>query len=662
MKIFTPKIFFLLGIFFLFPNAGNAQQASPPEIKALSRLSAHVRLDSLLKLSWKYIRKKPEISLKYEREAIRLAKLLREISKIAEAYNYMGVTYRNIGKYDSAYYYYKQALRFASLANDSTQIAYGYNNIGGYFTYKRQMFLALENIFKAIEIFEKRNNPRGLAYAKLQAGLAYAELGNYKEAEKFYKDVIEIRKKLHDRWGIFLAEFLLSNVYIKTGKLTEAEKILSKILEIAGENRNRILTAKIYDYYGQLEQQRKNYKKALFYYLKSLKMLGQYKRNFIRIVESECGAAYCYLKLGKIDKAMEMLNRADKLAREKNFLHGQITTLEIYLKIYSTLKEPKKLAYFAEKLIGLKDSLYKEETVLRNEEFKKLLDLHNLERQNAVLQTNIKNKRILIVLFIGLGILFFAFLVIVIIQNRKMKERSEQLQKVLEDKNKLFSIVAHDLKNPFASLLGYTDFLLNELEGDYSIEELKAGIKQIRTSAQKLLEMVENLLQWARAQTGKIKYSPKTYDISEIIMETVSYFTQSAKTKGVSLEPVFDDEDYTCYCDKDMLQTVLRNLISNAIKFSTRGDKIKIYAQKYPEKNRVYITVEDTGAGISKEKLKTLFSGAASSEGTSGEKGTGLGLLLVKEMTELNKGEIFVESELGVGSRFTISIPINPAN
>lgn len=224
-------------------------------------------------------------------------------------------------------------------------------------------------------------------------------------------------------------------------------------------------------------------------------------------------------------------------------------------------------------------------------------------------------------------------------------------------KDRFFSIIAHDLRSPFTSILGFSR-LLNEEYDDFSNDDRKMMIKQILTSTETTFQLLDNLLTWAKTQLGRTSFNPEYFDIESLIVETINLSIAQAKIKGISLKVLIADKS-TVYADVNMIRTVLRNLLSNSIKFSYEGAMITIEASRVDDKAR--ITIIDTGMGIEPKTLKALFSldeKVCSTKGTANEKGTGLGLILCKEFVEKNGGAISVESAVGEGSKFSFTIPL----
>jgi PAS domain S-box-containing protein len=234
----------------------------------------------------------------------------------------------------------------------------------------------------------------------------------------------------------------------------------------------------------------------------------------------------------------------------------------------------------------------------------------------------------------------------------KLQSQHDELQKLNATKDRLFSIIAHDLKNPFYSLIGFTDILLaqyKELSDEQKIEILNI----INSSSKEAHYLLENLLIWSRSQTHKIFINKASHNLSHLIQQNIDLLKGSAEKKQIKISANLDST-INIFVDKDMINTVLRNLISNGIKFTFEGGQIIIETKRI--ESRVEISVKDTGIGIKEEKIDKLFKldQFQTTTGTSNETGTGLGLIISKEFTEANGGQIFATSEPGIGSTFYV--------
>lgn len=242
-----------------------------------------------------------------------------------------------------------------------------------------------------------------------------------------------------------------------------------------------------------------------------------------------------------------------------------------------------------------------------------------------------------------------------LIENEILRENELQLKEFIATKDNFFSIIAHDLRSPFNSILGFLELLQNQYD-EFSDAEKKDYINLITQNANATLNLLENLLVWAKAQTGRISYQPVEQKLFPIINTVKDTFNSALNLKRITLKILISDE-IEIFADTNMLITIFQNLISNAIKYSNQEGTILISAQK--NRNQVEIIIEDNGIGMNKETRNKLFKigGHVSIPGTNNEKGSGLGLILCKDFIERHNGRIYVDSEPDKGSQFIIRIP-----
>jgi len=240
----------------------------------------------------------------------------------------------------------------------------------------------------------------------------------------------------------------------------------------------------------------------------------------------------------------------------------------------------------------------------------------------------------------------------------ELQAKNAQLQELNASKDKFFSIISHDLRNPFTTILGFTEFLENNIDR-YSTHEIKHYVKRVRTSAEKLYALLENLLTWSRLQRGVIKCAPVVIDLFDVAEESLAIFLPRAEQKQIELRSVIP-KNTLAYADYTMVTTIMRNLVSNALKFTHAGGAVTMSA--VVQDHQVEVVVTDTGCGIPPDGLAKLFriDATYTGIGTDGEQGTGLGLILCKELVEKNGGRIWVESEVGQGTTFRFTIPLKP--
>jgi signal transduction histidine kinase len=355
--------------------------------------------------------------------------------------------------------------------------------------------------------------------------------------------------------------------------------------------------------------------------------------------------------------------------------NSHLISLENSVQVKSLLDDAQtyyvKIIEYAEKFTGsdVNDRANYISTMLQNEfSFFKLMDktVDQYEKEN---QEKIEMFKYYII-FSNIAIVVILFSLVAFVINPAINENeknyeiirknNDELSNLNTTKNKLFSIIAHDLRNPFNYILGFLEFMLSNIRNQ-KIEDIEANLNNIRIQSENTYQLLENLLDWAKTQTGQINYHPENLDLSKLIDETLLFLKPLADNKNISIEVVLLEE-LPVFADRDMLKTILRNLITNAIKYSNLNSVVRISSDLYRHYNE--ITIADNGIGMSDEEVKNLFQQDLqhSEEGTAKEKGTGLGLILCKEFVERHEGKIWVESEVNKGSKFKFLIPIKESD
>ncbi len=242
-------------------------------------------------------------------------------------------------------------------------------------------------------------------------------------------------------------------------------------------------------------------------------------------------------------------------------------------------------------------------------------------------------------------------------QNEKIQEAFDQVAELNRMKDKFFSIIGHDLKNPINTIMGFSELLKNKID-NINIQRRNKYINSINESSKTTFILLENLLHWARSQSGRYQFKPISIQIEHLVKSIIILLKEQYTEKEITID-IDIDNDCKVYCDTNMTETVLRNILSNAIKFTHKGGKVKVRGNKKTHKGYVTISVADTGVGIPEEKINGLFriDSSYSTPGTSGESGTGLGLILCYEFVTKNGGKIWVESKLNKGTTFYFTLP-----
>ncbi len=238
---------------------------------------------------------------------------------------------------------------------------------------------------------------------------------------------------------------------------------------------------------------------------------------------------------------------------------------------------------------------------------------------------------------------------------QQIQKKNEQLRELNASKDKFFSIIAHDLKTPFSALLGFTRTVADSVV-NFSLDEMTEIFIDLQKSAENLYALLENLLSWSRIQRGVMEHQPDHIDVHELVVQNVTLFTPNAKQKQITLLNSVRKETFA-YADKNMIDSVIRNLLSNALKFTDANGSVEVSATQ--EDQFIKVSIADTGVGICEEDISKLFriDVKYKNPGTAGEEGTGLGLNLCKDLIEKNGGKIWVESDAGKGTTFRFTLP-----
>lgn len=243
-------------------------------------------------------------------------------------------------------------------------------------------------------------------------------------------------------------------------------------------------------------------------------------------------------------------------------------------------------------------------------------------------------------------------------QNKLIVSKNQELNELNKTKDKFFSIIGHDLGNQFNIIVGFLEVLVTDFK-KLDSGKVEHHLTNIYNSSKQAFNLLENLLTWARMQTNRIHYNPEKFNVSKKISESLELLIGASTKKNIDIE-VFSEEEVNVSADINMFSTVFRNLVANAIKFTHENGKISIQIRK--KDNFCEICVKDNGVGISQEDIQKIFriDSKHKTVGTSGEKGTGLGLILCKEFAEKNGGQISVKSVPGEGSEFCFTLPLHP--
>ena len=621
------------------------------------------KLTILLDLSKAYWNVSPKIGIDYSDKAYQLAVELDHEHFQAKALTYGGVNYWYMGIYDKAIKYYHDALRIAENNNDKKIVGFLFNNIGMVYFDLGDYEKAYENYFNAAGIMKTMNDD--IEYAKIVDNIAkiHVQKKEYSKALTNYLSIIDVIKEEDNQEFLLWVLSEIGQIYFKTKKYEDAEDYYLQSLEMCNRIDDNIGKAMVLNNLGILFQNKKEHNKALYNLKESLKYAEKAEAKE-RIKEIYHNLSDYYSDLGYFKEALE------------------------YYELYKAMSDS---IFNVEKVEKISEVQTKYEIETKEKENELLRKDNEIQQLEIAKQTTIRN------FFIALTILILILVVLILnrlqtkkkvnktlsqknelitSQKEKLNDTLNDLQEINEElirqkkeiqsqadmlkesnatKDKLFSIVAHDLKGPFAAILGYSELLKDEYD-TFSNEERIKVIRDVHNSALTVFSLLENMLTWASSQLNVIEVKKMKISLSTIISESIKPYLPYADQKGVK---VFTEipEELELFTDKFTIAIVFGNLMNNSIKFTPQNGCINISAEK--KDGCTEIIFQDTGIGMREDTVRNLFriEKKRSTPGTNMEKGTGLGLIIAKEFIKLNNASIRVESEIGKGSIFIITVP-----
>ncbi len=603
---------------------------------------------------WKYRDIDPSLAIRAGNNSLELAEKINDSKLQAKALNYLSVIYRDQGEYEKSLGFSTHSLQLAQSVSDPTQIAYSYNNISTIYRLMGNYPAALEKLYKALEIFEGIKDRVGIGYCYYNLAFVYLKQQNYDRALENFQSTVKIREALGDVEGKTKAQGRIAEIYLLKGEnqkalttFREVENAYKKLTDQRGLISIRMGLAELFKRNNELDRAINERKLALELAVKFNDVMG--------IVSNSSELGVLYALTGNYSEGKRLLEYGREIAQKFSSSELKLTNYKNYAEFFEIQNDFTNAYKFAKLFKAQQDSVSKKEKSTAISEVEAAYRINKKEKEKELLQKDLEKQQEQTKYIVLISILFVGLAIVAIVLYLFKRRTTEKLTELNATKDKFFSIIAHDLKNPITSQFGLTTLLIEEYK-EMNDQDRLALIKSVDNAGKQTYRLLENLLYWSRSQTGRLDYYPNEINIVELVSESYDLLLENAKSKEVYLAPL-DKKSFTAYGDKDMIKTVLRNLISNAVKFSNQGSVVNILLEE--KKNEKIVRVVDNGVGISSNQLAKIFriDAVASAPGTSGERGTGLGLVLCKEFVEKNGGRIWVESELGKGSIFSFSLP-----
>lgn len=661
-----------------------------------------------------------DLALDYFLRTLDLREQLGDREGYSYILNNIGNIYADLQNYQLALETHRKSLEVKQELGDKLGITTSLSNIGDIYLKLGEVEKALEYFQKALNIEQEIGYKAGIAGTYNSLGDAYTEVNNFEKAMEYHTKALKILEEIGDKHQIINTYIKFSKIFIHRKEFDKAVSFLEKSLDFAQKEKMLDAIKDIYYNYSQIYTITRQFEKALGYYRKYSEFkdsvfnaeIGQKITELqIRhisdqhIRESEILSEKNKTEIKRKNQFIYFLvtitvlivilvvvifnrNRINRIAnKELEKKNKSISEQNDFLQtMMDTIPNPMYYKDEKGKYLGCNTAFermlhkQKKEIVGKNDKDLYPENLVNLleRKDNEILKKpGIQQFEIRITLpeaenwetifyknafYHSDGAVAGILGIILNITERKkaelqLKKSEKELREANATKDKFFSIIAHDLFNPFSAILGFSRLLLEEYQY-YNEQEIRGMIENIFKATESSSRLLQNLLEWSRSQANRLEMHRETIDLSVLVNENIKIFSSMARAKKIKLSSSVA-YNTLAYADRNMINTVFRNLISNAIKFTAQGGRVSISSEN--TNGFVEICVSDTGTGIPENDLPGLFriDKQVRSKGTANENGTGLGLVLCKEFVEKNGGSIRAQSAENKGSKFCFCLPIH---
>jgi two-component system, sensor histidine kinase and response regulator len=661
----------------------HAQQNNSDSINNLLRVSGDKEKINILYNQAKAFRfNDPTKAADYGVQAIEIAVKSNEVEALAICNQIVADIYFRGGSFSKAKEYFTQSLKFFIQTKNEKGKAEVNNSLASINFAQGNFPAAVEGYLNALRFYEETNDNTGLLNSLNNLSALYEKQNNFSKAIEYNLRAIKLYEGSKDKLRTVVTFDNIGNSYLRQENFAKAKEYFNKSLKIYSEINNKAGIANTLNLIGDIEFKIHQNENASVIYKRSLSISEELKMQPL-IVSNLNDLGENYFALKQYDKAINSFKRAIEIAKKGGFNIELDIAYKRLSDVYNLTNEKGKAQTFSALSSEIKDSLFNDSIVkqladisLRYESEKKQTQIELLSKEQEVRDAELQSEReIRKVFIIAFSILSLIFLILIyfFIQNKRIEKNLEKQKFELEQKNsaileqteklnqlnsvkdRFFSIISHDLRNNLTTMKLYFDLISNPA---YEASDNKEVTKNISGSVENTIDLLENLLIWASAQIKGVPIHIQKLNLHSLTEETFNLLNNAAFQKNIEMRNEID-ENNTAYGDMDMIKLVLRNLIANAIKFTSENGSIKVAGEI--TKNTCKISVIDNGVGISKESMERLFDQHLNptTKGTGNEKGTGLGLILCKDFIERNHGRIWVESKEGEGSSFNFELPVN---
>jgi two-component system, sensor histidine kinase and response regulator len=575
-----------------------------------------------------------------------------------------------------ALYYALEGKKLAEQLHYTKGLAYMLESIGWMHYRSTNFSKALEVTKEAIHAAKQVGESGIVARCLISIAAIHFEQKQFDLAIIHFRQAAIIGKKVKDAKTYGRSMNNIGFSYIQLGKLDSAYYYTKVSYQVANQPSEHYIKGFACRNFGEIATAKGDWYGAIKHYSEGIALANESTNNYLKIsILYRLGAVYNNMLLP--NKAIPIFEEAINLGNTFGYRDELERSLKLIADSYVQLDNFKQAFIYQREYLALHDSLVNlkkaEQLILAQTKFDselKQAQIELLTKDAAMQQDDYDQQKILTYFFIGCVNLLVILMVVLWYNNRRIKaakqvlekrnneirEQAAQLTQLNATKDKLFSIISHDLRSPLGGLKGLMELISR---GGLTQEEFVSISQSLRRNIDSVYDDLDNLLHWAQTQLKGIRPSKERFLFKELIVEKLHLFEEVARAKNITLINTID-EDLTLFADRNQMGLVVRNLLANAVKFSTLQGRIEVKAEHADR--TVKIIVRDTGVGMAPDELMKLFDANThfSKRGTGNEKGIGLGLLLVKEFVESNGGTVSVLSEIGRGSSFIVHLRNQP--
>ncbi|MCE1187572.1 MAG: tetratricopeptide repeat-containing sensor histidine kinase [Ignavibacteria bacterium] len=677
----------ILFIFFVFCFTVFAQIKSDDSRLAIKQkleaMNEADRLTYLLELSTVFRDSAITEGISYVKQGIDLSRKLGKKEITGELLTNLGFMYQNQYKFENALDCVVEALKIGNESKNSKILGAAYNVLGNYY-YKRGSYdKSYEYFIRALKFRRLLGNKKDIAANLNNVGLVYLQLKNYSSALESFQQSLVLKNELKDYKSSLRTITNIELCYKETKQYPLAIQMLDSALKVCDILRSAASKSLVYSAWGDLMLRMGDPQSALIKYNLALENF-----NFMRYKKGT-GASDMYISFANYYKAIKNLPRANQyldtalVIVKKSNLSGYLPQIyTLYSDNYAALGDYKNEAQYRRLYSAVKDSL---DSVEKSRIVTEMAALYSIEEKEQELQA--KKAQLQLLYYLGAFLLVIVVLLIWInvhrrktndilrkqnleiekqktllehsnealsVSKQRINRYADELREIIATKDKFFSILAHDLRAPFQAILGLSERLVET--SDLSEANVKKDIIFINQAAIAHYRLLENLLEWGKLQRGKADFSPEDIPLKKCAANVLDLLNKLADIKKILIHDLIPVTALV-YADRRMLETVLRNLIANSIKFTHEGGEVSLSFDE--DEKSTSIIVSDSGIGMPVEKQAELFKigSSVSTPGTNNEKGTGLGLILCREIIEKHGGKITVKSDEQSGTVIILHFP-----